>query len=243
MPNSTFVTGNHLGSLWFIEANNQNNHPYLLDWYYTSRPHDATSRDVPTDLFEETPLNSRDWMHNTSQPHDGTSRDVSTDLFEETPHHSRDWMPSSLTQNEPYEEYMNGYHDDRVNSHLGASVSAPIFRESIIRNQDSDDLHRQTRSHWWARSHHHQEGGHDKASFYEPPDFNHERAFNNTDDKLSEIGSENQDQEQQLHWPSSVYHKSFHSAHTHDLESGEINLHFDDFYRRPPENSTVNPFE
>ncbi|XP_058770971.1 autophagy-related protein 9-like [Vicia villosa] len=243
MPNSTFVTGNHLGSLWFIEANTQNNHPYLLDWYYSSRPHDATSRDVPTDLFEETPLNSRDWMHNTSRPHDGTSRDVSTDLFEETPHHSRDWMPSSLTQNEPYEEYMNDYHDDRVNSHLGASVSSPIFRESIIRNQDSDDLHRPTRSHWWARSHHHQQGGHDQASFYEPPDFNHERTFNNTNDKLSEIGSENQDQEQQLHWPNSVYHKSFHSANTHDLESGEINLHFDDFYRRPSENSTVNPFE
>ncbi|KAI5394937.1 autophagy-related protein 9 [Lathyrus oleraceus] len=241
MPNSTFVTGNHLGSLWLIEANNQNNHPYLLDWYYTSRPHDMTSRDVPTDLFEETPHDSRDWMHYTSRPHDATTRDVSTDLFEETRHHSRDWMPSSSTQNEPEnEEYMNEYLDDRSNSHLGASVSAPIFRESIILNQDSDDLHRPIRSHWWARSRHLQQDGHDQSSFYEPPDFNHGRAFNNFDDKLSEIGSENQDQEQQLNWRDSYYPKSFHTAHnTYDLESGEIS----DIYRRPPENSIVNPFE
>ncbi|CAI8602855.1 unnamed protein product [Vicia faba] len=240
MRNSTFVTGNHLGSLWLIDANNQNNHPYLLDWYYTSRPHDATSRDVQTDPFEESPHNYRDWVHYTSRPHNATSRDVPTNLFEETPHHSRDWMPSSLTKNDPeYEEY----HDDRANSHLGASVSAPIFRESIIRNQDSDDLHHHTRGHWWARSHHHQQGGHDQSSLWEPPDFNHERAFNNYDDKLSETGSENQDQEQELYWRNSDYHKSFHTAHTYDLESGEINLHFDDIYKRPPENSSINPFE
>ncbi|XP_054801760.1 autophagy-related protein 9-like isoform X2 [Prosopis cineraria] len=46
------VFGNHLGSLWLIDAN-QNNHPYLLDWYYTSRPHDATMRKAPTESSEE----------------------------------------------------------------------------------------------------------------------------------------------------------------------------------------------
>ncbi|XP_045816019.1 autophagy-related protein 9-like [Trifolium pratense] len=212
MSNSTFVTGNHLGSLWLIEANNQNNHPYLLDWYYTSGPHDATSRYVPTDPFEE------------------------------TRHHSRDWMPSNnLTRNEPeYEEYINEYHDDRTASNLGASTSAPIFRESIIQDQYSNDhLNHPTRSHWWARSHH-QQGGHDQTSFFEPPNFNHEIAYNNYNDKLSDIGSENQEQEQQLYWRESG--ESFHTAHIDDLESGEYNLHFDDIYSRPsPENSTVNP--
>ncbi|KAI9122184.1 hypothetical protein K1719_006873 [Acacia pycnantha] len=47
------VFGNHLGSLWLVDAN-QNYHPYLLDWYYTSRPHDATTGEVPTEPFEET---------------------------------------------------------------------------------------------------------------------------------------------------------------------------------------------
>ncbi|XP_028791968.1 autophagy-related protein 9 [Neltuma alba] len=47
------VFGNHLCSLWLIDAN-QNNHPYLLDWYYTSRSHDATTRDVATEPFGKT---------------------------------------------------------------------------------------------------------------------------------------------------------------------------------------------
>lgn len=208
MSNSTFATGNHLGSLWFIEANNQNNHPYLLDWYYTSGPRNATSRDVPTDPFEE------------------------------TRHPSRDWMPSNLTRNEPeYEEYINTYHDDRTASHFGASTSAPIFKESIIQDQDSNDLHHPTRSHWWARSHH-QEGGHGQTSFFEPPNFNHERPYNIYNDKLSDIGSEHEDQEQDMYWS---YHKSSDKKHIDNLESGEYNLHFDDIYSRPPENSTVNP--
>lgn len=231
---TTYVTGNHLGSLWFIEADNQNNHPYLLDWYYTSRPRDAsTSRDVPTDPFDET--------HQ---------------------HRSRDWMPSNLTHNEPeYEEYINEYHNDRAASHLGASISAPIFRESIIHDQDSNDLHRRpTRSHWWARSHQQGEHGqtsffeppefnqafsrgeHGQTSFFEPPEFNHQRAHN-YNDKLSDIGSENEDREQQLYLRNSIYHhKLSHTVHIdEDLESGEFNLHFDDVYSRPPDNPTVNP--
>lgn len=147
-------------------------------------------------------------------------------------------MPSNLTRNEPeYEEYVNTYHDDRTASPLGASTSAPIFKDSIIQDQDSNDRHHPTRSHWWARSHH-QEGGHGQTSFFEPPNFNHERAYNIYNDKLSDIGSENEDQEQEMYWS---YHKSSHKEHIDDLESGEYNLHFDDIYSRPPVNSTVNP--
>ncbi|KAJ1417496.1 Autophagy-related protein 9 [Sesbania bispinosa] len=208
MPYSTFETGNHLGSLWLIEANNQNNHPYLLDWYYTSRPHDVTSRDVPTD-----------------------------DQFEVTEHHSRDWMPSNLAQNDPqYEDYINEYCDDRAASHLGASTSAPIFRESLIQDHNSNDLTNTTRSHWWARSH--PQSVHGQTSFFEPPDFNQQRAYNYYD-KFSDRGSEDQDQEQQLHWRD--HHRLSRTQHTDDLESGEFNLHFDDIYSRPPENPTVNP--
>ena len=210
MPYSAFVAGNHLGSLWLIESN-QNNHPYLLDWYYASRPHDATSRDVP----EEDP-------------------------FEVTEHRSGDWMPSNMTQNEPgYEEYLNDFCDDRATSHIGASTSAPIFQESLIQDRNSSDLPHATRSHWWARSRHAQ-GGLGQRSFFEPPDFNHQTAYN-FHDKFSDRGSEDQDDEEQqnLYWRD--YHQLSRTAHNDDLEAGEFNLHFDDICSRPPENPTVNP--
>ncbi|XP_061366963.1 autophagy-related protein 9-like [Gastrolobium bilobum] len=207
VPYSTLATRNNLGSLWLIEAN-QNNHPYLLDWYYTSRPHDVTSRDVPTDPFEV------------------------------TEYHSRDWMPSNLAQNEPtYEEYLNEYCDDRAVSHLGASTSAPIFKESLIQDKNSSDLPHTTRSHWWARSQ--LQGGDGQTSFFEPPDFNHQAAYNKYYDKFSDRGSEDQDQEQNLYWRD--HQKLPSTAQTDDSEAGEFNLHFDDIYSRPPENPTVNP--
>ncbi|CAL5193731.1 unnamed protein product [Lathyrus oleraceus] len=141
MPYSTFITGNHLGSLWLIEAN-QNNHPYLLDWYYTSQPHETTLSDVPLEPYGV------------------------------TEHYSRDYsMPSNLQQSEPqYEEYSNKYQEERSGSHLGASTSAPIFRESLIQDQNYNELPQATRSQWWARSRLH--SGKAQTSFFEPPDFN-----------------------------------------------------------------------
>ncbi|XP_027363717.1 autophagy-related protein 9 isoform X2 [Abrus precatorius] len=205
MPYSSFVPGNHLGSLWLIESNNQNNHPYLLDCYYTSQPHNATtSRDAPTDPFES---------------------------FEVHEHHPPNW---NLQQNEHvYEEQ---YCDERATSHLEASTSAPIFREILIQDQISNDLPRTNRSHWWARSH--APSGHGQTSFFEPPDFNHQRSYNYYD-KFSDRGSEDQDQEQHLHWRDS--NKLSSTAHTDDLEAGGFNLLFDDIYSRPPEIPTINP--
>ncbi|XP_061358504.1 autophagy-related protein 9-like isoform X2 [Gastrolobium bilobum] len=207
MPYSTFVTGNHLGSLWLIEGN-QNNHPYLLDWYYTSRPHDATLREIPLEPFGE------------------------------MEHHSREnWMTSNLTKNERgYEEYSNEYCEDRASSHLGASTSAPIFRESLIQDQNSNELSHGNRSHWWARSH--QQGGQAPTSFFEPPDFNHQTTYNYYD-KFSDRGSEDQDQEQRLYWRD--YHRLSRTTCTDDLEAGEFDLHFDNIYSRPPGTPPVNP--
>ncbi|KAE9619361.1 hypothetical protein Lal_00047014 [Lupinus albus] len=216
MPLDSFETCNDLDSLWLIEAN-QNNHPYLLDWYYTSRPHDSTFREVP----------------------------IPNDPFDVTEHYPRDWMPSNLTKNEPgYAEYLNEYRDDRAASHLGASTSAPIFRESLMEDHNSNDLPHTIKSHWWARSHH-QPGVPGQTSFFEPPDFNHQQttAYNNYYDKFSDRdsdrGSEGQhDQEQQLYRIDR--HNLSRTAYTDDLEAGEINLHFDDIYSsRPPENPTV----
>ncbi|XP_058737956.1 autophagy-related protein 9-like isoform X1 [Vicia villosa] len=234
MPHSTFVTGNHLGSLWLIEGN-QNNLPYLLDWYYTSQPHEATTSDVP---FEP---------------------------YGVTEHYSRDYsMPSNLQQNEhEYEEYSNEYQEGRAGSHLGASTSAPIFRESLIHDQNYNELPQATRSHWWARSRF--QSGKAQASFFEPPDFNDQTGwarsrlhsgkaqtsffeppdFNDKTaykyhDKFSDRGSEDQDHEQYSYWKDH-HDKLSRTALTDDLEAGEISLHFGDIYSsRPPETPTAS---
>ncbi|KAJ1416581.1 Autophagy-related protein 9 [Sesbania bispinosa] len=209
MPYNTLATRNHLDSLWLTEAN-QNNHPYLLDWYYTSQPHDATLRDVPLEPY-------------------GVAED-----------HSREYcMPTNLTQNEAgYEEYSNEYHEDRASSHLGASTSAPIFREDLIQDQDYNELPHTTRSHWWARSR--PQDGQAQTSFFEPPDFNHQTTYHYYD-KFSDKVSEDQDQEQEQHFYWRDYNKLSRTTCTDDLEAGEFNLHFDDIYSRPPETPTVNP--
>ncbi|RDX67744.1 Autophagy-related protein 9, partial [Mucuna pruriens] len=143
MPYSTFVTDNQLSSLWLIKAN-QNNHPYLLDWYYTSRSHNENLEDVPLEPFRVIGRHSRE-----------------------------DWMSSNMTPNESgYEEYLNEYREGRAASHLVTSISAPIFRESQVEDQSYNELSHTTRSHWWDRSR--PRGEQTQTSFFEPPSFNHQ---------------------------------------------------------------------
>ena len=200
MPYSTFLTANHLGSLWVMEAN-QHSHPYLLDWYYTSRSSDVNQREDPSEAFGIIEHDSREH-----------------------------WIPSNMTQNESgYEEYSNENRRGWAQSHLVTSTSVPIFRESSIQDQSYNELTPSSRSHWWARSHA-QQGGQNQTSFFEPPDFNEERY--NYYDKFSDRGSEEEDREQRL------YSRDSHRlsrTYTDDLGAGEINLHFDDIYSRPPE--------
>ncbi|KHN02516.1 hypothetical protein glysoja_002540 [Glycine soja] len=207
---------NHLGSLWLVEAN-QNNHPYLLDWYYTSRSHDTNPGDVPL----EEPFGS----------HDVNLGDVHLEPFGVIKHSSREFLmaPSNLTQNESgYEEYSDEFHDGWAASHLGTSTSAPIFRKSVIHNQSYNELSHTTSSHWWARSD--PRGGQTQTSIFEPPAFNHQTY--DYHDKFSDRESEDQDHEQ------SMYSRDDHRlsrTYTDDLGAGEFNLHFDDIYSRPPE--------
>ncbi|GMY06217.1 autophagy-related protein 9-like [Fagus crenata] len=160
--NNSPGTGYRLGSLWLIDAD-QRNHPYLLDWYYASRPNHVT----------------------------GNSRDGPPEPFEATEQHPGDyWMPSNLTQNEPrYEEYWRDHFEDRTQSHLGASTSTPFFQDSVLRHHDSSNLANPTRSHWWARSGPH--SAQPQTSFLEPPDFNRQTS-NDYDDNLSERSSNEQ---------------------------------------------------
>ncbi|KAI5596982.1 hypothetical protein BDE02_02G037700 [Populus trichocarpa] len=213
MPFNT--PGFQLGSLWLLDID-QRNHPYLLDCYYTSRPHTSTD-------------NTRDA---TAVPFEAAEQQ-----------HSRDyWMPSNLTQNEArYDEELWGHnYQDRSVSHLGASTSAPFFQESVLQHHDSSNLAHPTRSHWWARSGPRdaqpqasflEPPGFHQASFLEPPDFNR-YASENYHDNFSERSLE--EQEQHLDWRIS----NGLSRTTYlddDIDAGRsVSLHFDDIYSRPP---------
>ncbi|KAJ6931804.1 LOW QUALITY PROTEIN: hypothetical protein NC652_015093 [Populus alba x Populus x berolinensis] len=222
MPFNT--PGFQLGSLWLLDIDHRN-HPYLLDWYYTSRPHSSTN-------------NTKDA---TAVPFEAAEQQ-----------HSRDyWTPSNLEQNEARydEEFWGHNYQDRLESHLGASTSAPFFQESVLQHQDSSNLAHPTRSHWWARS-----GPSAQASFLEPPDFHqasfleppdfHQASFleppdfnryasENHHDNLSEKSLE--DHEQHLDWRS-TNRLSRTTYLDDDIEAGRsVSLLFDDIYSRPPD--------
>ncbi|KAA8543357.1 hypothetical protein F0562_021148 [Nyssa sinensis] len=206
MPHNILGAGYQLGSMWLIDVDRRN-YPYILDWYYTSRTHHSTenSRDIP------------------SGPSDA----------EEGP---RDfWMPSHLTQNEAaaFDENWGHLSDARSRSHLEASTSAPLFRESVLQHHDSSNVAHPTSSHWWARSHAH--GGDPQTSFLEPPNFNRNTS-NNYIDNFSDRSI--QEEEEHLDWRSSGRLSTYYMD---DLEMGEFRLPFDDIYSRPSESPTKNP--
>ncbi|KAK2648645.1 hypothetical protein Ddye_016134 [Dipteronia dyeriana] len=234
--NAPGIGGYHLGSLWLLDAE-QKNHPYLLDWFYTSRYQcpDDHRVDIPTVPLQETEQ-----------------------------HHGDYWIPPNFSPNEArYEEYWGNHYDDRSQSHLEASTSAPLFRESVLQHLDSNNSAHPTRNHWWDRS-----GPNDaqpQTSFLEPPDFNQYTSDANYYENLSEKSMEDQghlldwrnsqrltrttfmddletggDVGQLLDWRSSK--RLMRTTFMDDLEiGGDVNLHFDDIYCKPPESPIVNP--
>lgn len=204
MPYNTPSTGYHLGSLWLIDAD-QKNHPYLLDWYYTSRPHHATdnSRDLPPVL--ESPEDI--WT-----PSNLAQNRVSFD-------------------DELWEHHVD--IDDRLHSHLGASTSTPLFQGSVLQHHGSSIPVSTTRSHWWDRGG--GPRAEVQTSFLEPPDFNRPTSNNYFDTfSERSLEEQDEEQEQQLDWRNhrklsgSTYMNEF------DIP-GELNLHFDDIYTMKPE--------
>ncbi|KAF5741888.1 hypothetical protein HS088_TW10G00896 [Tripterygium wilfordii] len=210
MPQYIPRTGYQSGSLWLIDAD-QKNHPYLLDWYYTSRPHQSTnySRDPPREQSEVPGEHPGDY-----------------------------WMPLNMTQDKAnYKEYWGRHCGDPSQSHMGASTLGPLFSESILQHHDSGNLGQPTKSHWWARSG--PTGGHTQASFLEPPDFNR-YVSDNYNDKLSDRSLEEQDQildwgnSYRLSRTTCIDDLDLEAG-------GDINLPFDDIYSRPPETPTIYP--
>lgn len=135
--------GFQLGAVWPIDSV-QNNYPYILDWYYTSRT-----------------------QHPTDNPRHVSIR--AFDIPEENPRNF--WMPSNSKQNEEaYEELWGDPFEDHRSSGLEASTSAPLFQGSVLHQHDSDKLSHPARSHWWVRP---PPGPDPQTSFLEPPVFNH----------------------------------------------------------------------
>ncbi|GLU03645.1 hypothetical protein SLE2022_208340 [Rubroshorea leprosula] len=205
-------TGYHMGSLWLIDAD-QKNHPYLLDWYYTSGLHNATdhTRDTTTTPLEETEQQPRDY-----------------------------WAPAPTTlmpKEARSKEHWGNHYADRSQSHLEASTSAPFFHESVLWHHDASDPAHPTKSHWWARRTSPHGASQPQASFLEPPDFNFS-PHNYYDDNFSEGSME--EPEQFYDWRDSrlLSRTTYIDA---DLEAGgDVNLHFGDIYTRRPETPTVN---
>lgn len=225
-PHHTLGTGCQLGSLWLIDAD-QKNHPYLLDWYYTSRPHHTTSY----------------------------TGDIPEEPIEVTEQHSADWMPPSFTDNQVrFEELWGHHYEDRTQSNLGASTSAPFHRGSVLQHHDGGNSAHPTGSHWWARTGQHH-GTQPQSSFLEPPEFGQHitqpqssfieppdfirQPSDNYYGNFSDRSLEEQEQEQHFDWKN--YHKLSRTTYVDDLdlEAGDFNLHFDDVYSRPPETPKI----
>ncbi|XP_031112649.1 autophagy-related protein 9 [Ipomoea triloba] len=121
--------GYELDSMWLM-AGEQRSCPYILDWYYTSCPHDMTDgpRGTQHDQF-----------------------DVGEESLEDA------WKRSNSLQNklgdENWGHTFDDDDDDRTRSHLDASTSAPLFRESsVLQQHDNNNLAHSAKRGWWARS-------------------------------------------------------------------------------------------
>ncbi|KAJ4822103.1 autophagy protein atg9 [Turnera subulata] len=196
--------GFRFDSLWLLDVD-QRNHPYLLDWYYTSRPN------ISSNYLRD---------------------DLTAPIQASLPHNNDYGMPSNLSQDEgKYDEEDWGHHyEGRAESNLGASTSIPLFRESVLHHHDSSNVAHAAKSHWWARSG--QQDAQPETSFMEPPDFDgyaRGRYYDNYSERSLE------DQEQHLDWRTG--RRLSQTAYMdYDLEAGgDVSLHFDDVFSRPPE--------
>ncbi|CAK9134628.1 unnamed protein product [Ilex paraguariensis] len=205
MPLNNPETGYRLGSMWPINGD-QKNYSYILDWYYTTRPHLATenSTGIPSGPFD----------------------------IEEGP---RDLLtPFHLSQNEAiYEENWRHLYEDRPRSHLEASTSATLFRESVQEQRVDSNMAHPTRSHWWARNH--TQGIDPQTSFLEPPNFNSNP--HNYYDNFSDRSFE--EQEHNLELNSS--HRLSRTFYMDDLAGGDFNPPFDIYSRGSESPITKNP--
>lgn len=199
----------------------QRNHPYLLDWYYKS----------------QSPQNGSTSNHLTEDP-------KVVGMAADPQHQQEDlWTPPYFGQHEARFEESLGRGEStvgRLQSHLGASTSsAPwLFRESLFKQHESCDMGPPSRSHWWARNS--PDPIQNQTSFIEPPEFGirgaNDHYYENRSDRSTE---ECEDGEEHLGWRL-PQRPSFLPSLEDDIEAGDVSLHFDDVYSKPPETPRVD---
>ncbi|GKC92734.1 autophagy-related protein 9 [Tanacetum coccineum] len=172
-----------------------NYHHYIIDWYYTSQHDDHHG---PRDI-EAGPIDVEDeTIPNTwIQPNFGSNQDQIDEKWG-TPLY------------------------DRTRSNPDPSTS-----RTILQHHDLEDLGQVTRSHWWARrggSLVDRNGVDPQTSFLEPQIF-HQNDYYNPRDNISEISS--QEHDQQFAWRT--------------MED-DFNLPFDDIYDRHSQSPPRTPF-
>ncbi|KAK4482330.1 hypothetical protein RD792_009483 [Penstemon davidsonii] len=197
-----------LDSMWLIDGE-QKNFPYILEWYYTSQNHkrEDNFNDIPSRNYDE---------------------ENPKDLF---------WSRSHLEKiEEKYDDDDDDNWDsllnDRVQSPLEASTSAPLFQESVLKHHESNNVGHMARSHWWARTQ--PQGPGPQTSFIEPPNFYHEATRDCYDNFSDRSVEEEEEEEEQLDLRNS--RRLSRSFYMDDLDGGDFDLPFVDIYRRPPDN-------
>ncbi|XP_010557109.1 PREDICTED: autophagy-related protein 9-like [Tarenaya hassleriana] len=218
--------GYHTDSLWLMDPD-QRNHPYLLDWYYTSQPQGRT----------------------TSPGHNYPAEDETLPANLDTGREF--WSSPNLGQEET--RFNTGFswetrlNDNRELSGMETTTSGQFFPESILRHPHEGVTYGNTaagRSNWWDRGGRSHGSGHQETSFMEPPDFLRPYPSRNLFENLSDrsMGEEETEREQFFDWESARRRLSETAYMDDDIEAG-MNLHFDDVYSsRPPETSpTLSP--
>ncbi|CAA2934036.1 autophagy-related 9 [Olea europaea subsp. europaea] len=196
-------------SMWLIDGEHKN-FPYILDWYYTAQNHNRA----------------------------GYAVDISTDTFVgvENPKDFR--TASHSTQNEAkYGDNWRYFDEDRAQSHLQASISAPLFRESVLQHHNSSITeHKPTGSRWWESWDRSQPQGADlQKSFLDPPNFFHNAPRDHYDNFSDRSGEDHE------HWEWRNHKRLSQTLFMEDIDDGELRLPFDDIYSSGPiESPTEN---
>jgi len=181
----------------------QRTHPYILDWYYVCHPPHQDRAEAPQ--FEQA---FPETGVITSPPARETSE------IEEV----GDW---------DYELY------ERVQSHLGASTSSALFRNTPVKHHGTED---KTNSNWWAHAPAYPSGP--QGSFIEPPEFGNRYMTDPHSSNHSGDTSEGsmEDLEQSNRRSSSVWRSPQALSKTRymddsDIEEG-LSLHFADVHQK-----------
>ncbi|KAM0007117.1 hypothetical protein Hdeb2414_s0019g00550591 [Helianthus debilis subsp. tardiflorus] len=99
--------------MWLMDPAHKN-HPYILDWYYTSS------------------------HHHWRGPQDIESGPVDVDV-----NMANMWDPPDIRRDPVrYDDHWGSFFDDRMKSNLEASTSAPLSRGSVLQHHDSGNMGR-----------------------------------------------------------------------------------------------------